>query len=147
MSATAWNQRSIDEFHAKKGRGVMAWGDNLLLMTSKGARTGEEITTPLVCRRRDDSFVVCASKGGAPQNPQWFHNIEINPDVTVEVPVPGGTEHLQARASVVPNGPVRDELYAFMTEVWPSFADYERRTDRVIPVVILDLVKPRGEER
>ena len=147
MSATAWNQKTIDEFHEKNGRGVMGWGDNLLLMTSKGARTQNEITTPLVCRRRGDGFVVCASKGGAPQDPKWFHNIQVSPDVTIEVPTAAGTERLQARARVVPTGPERDQLYAFMTEVWPSFTDYERRTDRTIPVVILDLIKPDGGER
>lgn len=142
-----WFQRTVDEFHEKKGRGVGSWGDNLLLMTSRGARTGTETTMPLVCRRRGDAYVVCASLGGAPRNPQWFHNIQVNPNVMIEVPTPGGTEHLQARARVVPNGKERDELYAWMTEVWPSFADYARRTERIIPVVILDVVKPDGEER
>ncbi len=139
MSATAWNQKTIDEFHIKKGRGVGSWGDNLILMTAKGARSGDEVTTPVVGRRLGDAYVIVASKGGAPQNPKWFHNLQANPDVTIEVPSPAGTEHLQASARVVPNGPERDELYAFMVEVWPSFADYERRTDRVIPVVMLDL--------
>lgn len=116
-------------------------------MTSKGALTGERITTPLVSRRRGDAYVVCASKGGAPQNPKWYHNIQVNPEVTIEVPAPDGTESLRAKARVVPTGPERDRLYAFMTEVWPSFADYEQRTDRTIPVVILDLVTTPGEAR
>ena len=140
MSATGWNQKTIDEFHAKKGRGVGNWGDNLLLMTAKGGRSGEAITTPLVTRRLGDAFVVIASKGGAPQHPRWFRNVQMNPEVMIEVPTPGGTEHLRARAKVVPDGPEHDRLYAFMIEIWPSFADYQRRTKRIIPVVILDLL-------
>ncbi|HKW73128.1 MAG TPA: nitroreductase/quinone reductase family protein [Candidatus Dormibacteraeota bacterium] len=135
-----WFQRTIDEFHEKKGRGIGMWGDNLLLMTSRGARSGNEITTPLVTRRRGDSYVVCGSKGGAPQHPKWVHNIQVNPEVEIEVPAPDGTEHLRARARVVPSGAERDELYAWMTEIWPSFADYEKKTERTIPVAVLDLV-------
>lgn len=141
MSATAFNRKTIDEFHEKKGRGVGNWGDNLLLMTSKGARTGNDITTPLVTRRRGDAFVIVASKGGAPDNPHWFHNIQVNPTVAIEVPTAGGTEELKAVAKVVPNGKARDELFDYMTEVWPPYATYQTRTERTIPIVILELVR------
>ena len=138
MTATSFNQRMIDEFHAKKGLGVGAWRDNLLLMTSIGARTGHDITTPLVYRRQGNDCVVVASNGGAPNHPLWYRNIQVNRLVEVEVASPGGTETCQARARVLPGGAERDRLFAYMTEVWPAFSDYAKRTKRVIPVVILE---------
>jgi deazaflavin-dependent oxidoreductase (nitroreductase family) len=138
MSATGFNQRTIDEFHAKNGLGVGAWRDNLLLMTSKGAKTNQDITTPLVYRRQGKDFVVVASKGGAPKHPLWYQNIQANPLVEVEVASPGGTETCTARARVLPSGAERDRLFAHMTEVWPAFNDYAARTERVIPIVILE---------
>lgn len=139
MAATAFNQRTIDEFHAKQGRGVGAWGDHLLLMTSKGAVSGQEHTTPLVYRRRGNEYVVVASKGGAPADPRWYQNVQVNPVVDLEVALPGGgTEHLAATARRLQSGPERDRLYVWMAEVWPGFLDYEKRTSRTIPIVILD---------
>jgi deazaflavin-dependent oxidoreductase (nitroreductase family) len=138
MSATAFNQRTIDEFHAKNGRGVGAWRDNLLLMTAKGARTGQEITTPLVYRRQGNTYVVVASKGGAPDNPRWFRNVQVNPLVEVEVASSDGTERFPARARVVAEGTERDRLYAYMTEIWRSFAEYAEKTTRTIPVAVLE---------
>jgi deazaflavin-dependent oxidoreductase (nitroreductase family) len=138
VSATAFNQRTIDDFHAKKGLGVGPWRDNLLLLTSKGAKSGQDITTPLVYRRHGSDCVVVASKGGAPDHPLWYRNIQANPVVEVEVANPPETERFQARARVVPSGPERDRLFAYMTEVWPAFSDYAKRTERVIPIVVLE---------
>jgi deazaflavin-dependent oxidoreductase (nitroreductase family) len=138
--ATAFNQRTIDEFQAKEGRGVGGWGDLLLLMTSRGARTGREIVTPLVHRRRGDQYVVVASKGGAPGDPLWFRNVLADPKVQIEVAEGVGTVTFKARARVIPPGPERDQLYAYMTEVWPAFAEYAKRTSRIMPVLILERV-------
>jgi len=140
MTATSFNQRTIDEFHAKRGRGVGGWGDHLLLMTCRGARTDQEITTPVVYRREGDDYVVVASKGGAPDDPQWYRNLQVNPQVEVEVAGPEGTEHFRARARVIAQGPERDRLFAYMTEVWPPFTEYASRTARTIPVVVLERV-------
>ena len=137
MTATDFNQKTIDDFHAKKGRGVGPWGDNLLLMTSKGVTTARDITTPLVSRRQGDAFVVVASKGGAPDHPSWLGIVLANPVVEIEVAAAEGVDRLKARARVVADGEERDELYAYMTEVWPAFADYALKTDRKIPVVVL----------
>lgn len=114
------------------------WGDHVLLMTARGARSGELITTPLVWGREGDDFVIVASKGGAPTNPAWFGNIKANPEVEVEVPTDVGTETFKARARVVESRPDRDRLFKKMVGIWPSYADYEKRTDRLIPVVILE---------
>ena len=140
MTAIAWNQKTIEEFHAKKGLGVGPWRDNLLLLTAKGAKSGDEITTPLVYRKDGDRYVVVASKGGAPQHPRWLHNLEANPIVEIEVAKVGGTEKFKATAKTIPSGPERDRLYEHLAEVWPSFRDYQQRTERTIPVVVLERV-------
>ena len=137
MKATPFNQKTITEFQAKQGRGVGMFGDNLLLMTAKGAKSGEAITTPLVYGREGKDFVIVASKGGAPDNPQWFANIKASPEVECEVARDKGTETFKARARVV-DGPERDRLFKEMCKIWPSYADYQTRTTRLIPVIVLE---------
>jgi deazaflavin-dependent oxidoreductase (nitroreductase family) len=137
MKATEFNQRTIDEFHARNGRGIGPFGDNLLLMTAKGAVSGDEITTPVVYRRVGNDYVIVASNGGAPDSPHWYRNIQVNPVVDIETAGEEGIERFQAQARAVPGGDERDRLYANMTEVWPAFADYAGKTARVIPVVVL----------
>jgi deazaflavin-dependent oxidoreductase (nitroreductase family) len=138
MTANSWNQKTIAEFHDKQGLGIGMFGDHVLLMTAKGAKSGEAITTPLVYGREGDDYVVVASKGGAPENPHWFGNIRANPDVEVEVANAGGTEKFRAHARAVDDRTERDRLYGEMTKVWPPFQDYQRRTERLIPVVVLE---------
>jgi deazaflavin-dependent oxidoreductase (nitroreductase family) len=138
VKASPFNQKTIAEFHEKKGRGVGMWGDNVLLLTAKGAKSGDLITTPLVCGRQGADYIVVASKGGAPQHPAWFGNIKANPEVDVEIATDdGGTERFHARAHVVESRQERDRLYKEMIKIWPAFADYEKRTERLIPVVML----------
>lgn len=138
MKATPYNQKTIDEFHLKKGLGIGPFGNHLLLLTAKGAKSGEHITTPLVYRRDGNNYVVIASKGGAPTHPTWLTNIEANPDVEAEVANDGGTETFKARARVHASGPERDRLFAEQAKIWPAFLEYERKTTRVIPVVVLE---------
>jgi deazaflavin-dependent oxidoreductase (nitroreductase family) len=138
MKAIPWNQKTIAEFHEKKGLGVGPWGDHVLLMTAKGVKSGDAITTPLVYGREGDQYVIVASKGGSPKHPAWFGNIKANPEVEVEVANANGTETFKARAHVVDNRAERDRLYEEMSKIWPSFKDYETKTERVIPVVILE---------
>jgi deazaflavin-dependent oxidoreductase (nitroreductase family) len=138
VRATPYNEKTIAEFNAKRGRGVGPWGDHVLLMTAKGAKSGEAITTPLVYGRDGDHYVVVASKGGSAKHPTWFGNVKANPEVEVEVANAEGTERFKARARAVESRAERDRLYREMSRIWPSFADYEKRTDRLIPVVILE---------
>ncbi len=138
MKASPWNQKTIAEFHEKRGRGVGMWGDHVLLMTAKGAKSGDDITTPLVYGREGDDYVIVASKGGAPTNPHWFGNIKTNPEVEVEVANDSGIETFKARARMIDNRAERDRLFQEMSKIWPSFVDYQTRTERVIPVVILE---------
>src|SRR5437879_3203946 len=137
MKATAFNEKTIDEFHTKKGRGVGMWGDHVLLMTAKGAKSGEAITTPLVYGREGDDYVIVASKGGAPKHPTWFGNIRKNPEVEVEVASEQGIEKFKARARPVETGDERNRLYKETSKIRPSFADYQTRTERLIPIVVL----------
>src|SRR5712692_5924023 len=137
MRATPFNQKTIAEFHAKQGRGVGMFGDHVLLMTATGAKSGEAITTPLVYGREGDDYIIVASKGWAPTHPMWFGNIKANSEVDVEVANANGTETFKARAHVVESRQERDRLYNEMSKIWPSFVEYQTRTDRLIPVVVL----------
>jgi deazaflavin-dependent oxidoreductase (nitroreductase family) len=102
-------------------------------LTSTGAKSGQARTTPVVYTRDDGRFVIIASKGGAPTNPAWYHNLRANPKATIEV----GTEAIPVKATIT-EGPERDRLFDAMSRVMPGFADYQRNTKRVIPVVVLE---------
>ena len=137
MKAIPFNQKTIDEFHAKQGRGVSMWGDHVLLMTARGAKSGEAMTTPLVYGREGEDYLIVASKGGAPRHPTWFGNIKADPEVEVEMANATGTEKFRARAQFVETRQERDRLFREMIKIWPSFEEYEKRTERLIPVVVL----------
>jgi|SRR2546421_1809007 len=137
MKATPYNQKTIEEFHAKRGKGVGPFGDHVLLMTATGARSGEAITTPLVYGRDGEDYVIVASKGGAPENPSWLGNLKANPQVDVQVAKANGVEKFKARARVVESRAERDRLFSAMTRIWPAYADYQKRTQRIIPVAVL----------
>ncbi|WP_020664571.1 nitroreductase family deazaflavin-dependent oxidoreductase [Amycolatopsis benzoatilytica] len=130
-----WNQQIIDEFHANEGKvGGMFEGKDLLLLTHTGARSGKQRVSPLVYTTDGDRIVIAASKGGADTHPDWYHNLVANPAVTVEI----GTERFPAKASVVEDRAERDRLYAGMVAHAEGFADYEKKTDRVIPVFVIE---------
>lgn len=131
-----WNQQIIAEFRANGGVvGGPFEGASMVLVTHRGARSGTERTTPLVYLADGDDVVIFASKAGAPTNPDWFHNLVANPDATIEV----GTETVAVRARVA-EGAERDELFERQKAASPQFAEYEKATDRVIPVVVLERV-------
>ncbi|QIS09505.1 nitroreductase family deazaflavin-dependent oxidoreductase [Nocardia arthritidis] len=136
--ADNWNDKIIAEFHANAGKvGGPFAGKDLLLLTSTGAKSGLPRTNPLAFIRDGDRVVIIASKAGAPTNPDWYYNLLANPEATVEI----GTERFRATATPITSGPERDRLYAAMVSVMPGFADYEKNTTRVIPVVVLELEK------
>ncbi len=132
-----FNTRLIDDFRAHGGQITSGpfTGRSLLLLTTKGAKTGEERTSPLAYSRDGDRFVIVASKGGAPTNPAWYHNLRADPEVTVEL----GPDKFQARASVA-NEVERRRLFDQHAARMPAFADYEKRTARKIPVVVLERI-------
>ena len=123
----------IQEFRANRGKVGGSWeGRPLLLLTTTGAKSGQRRTTPMMYLSDGNRLLVFASKGGAPTNPGWYHNLVTHPDVTVEV----GAESFEAKAEVL-QGDQRDRLYRKQAELFPAFAEYERRTSRRIPVVAL----------
>jgi deazaflavin-dependent oxidoreductase (nitroreductase family) len=133
-SPNDWNQAIIAEFRANGGKvGGQFEGAPLLLLTTTGAKSGRRRTTPLMYNTDGDRLLVFASKGGAPTNPDWYHNVRANPTVTVEL----GTDTFDATAVVV-TGEERDRLYAHHAEQYPGFAEYQANTTRTIPVVALD---------
>ena len=131
------NKAIIDEFRANEGRvGGYFEGRTLLLLHTKGARSKQERINPVAYVRDGERFVVIASKGGAPTNPDWYYNIVADPALTVEV----GTEKFQVRATVAEE-PERTRLYNKMIEMMPGFGDYQQKTTRKIPVIVLTPVK------
>ena len=129
-----WNTNMINEFRAKGGVGISNFGDRLLLLTTRGAKSGKSHTTPLAYTRDGDRYVVIASKGGAPTHPAWYHNLVAHGEADVEV----GTQAFHVRATPIPSGPERDRLFNAQAAVMPGFAEYERKTTRIIPVVVLE---------
>ena len=129
-----FNQKIIEEFRANAGKvGGQFEGAPMLLLTTTGAKSGQPRTSPMVYTTDGEHLIVIASKGGAPTNPAWFHNLVANPIVTVE----RGTETFQARASV-PEKAERDRLFNQAAAIMPGFAEYQRTTTRQIPVVVLE---------
>lgn len=129
-----FNGRIIEEFRSNQGKvGGPFEGAPMLLLTSTGARSGRRHTTPLVYLPDGDRFVVFASKGGAPTNPAWYHNLVANPRATAEV----GTEKFEVNA-IEMTGEERDRLYARQAARRSTFAEYERKTSRRIPVIALE---------
>ena len=128
-----FNQGIIEEFRANGGK-VAAFGDApLVIITTTGAKSGKTLVTPLVGQPQDDgTLYVFASYAGAPKNPAWYHNLVAHPEVEVEF----GTDRFAARATPV-TGAERDVVYSRQKELVPQFAEYEAKTDRVIPVVAL----------
>ena len=130
-----WNTAIIDEFRQNEGRvGGHFEGHTLLLLHHRGAKSGIERVSPLAAQDLGNgSWAVFASKGGAPTNPDWYHNLVANPDASIEV----GTERLDVQARVV-DGDERKRIWSKQKEIMPGFAEYEKRTSRAIPVIVLE---------
>jgi deazaflavin-dependent oxidoreductase (nitroreductase family) len=136
VSHDDFNLKLIAEFRANEGK-VSGMFENtpLLILTTKGAKTGLPREHLLAYSTDGDRLVVIASKGGAPTNPQWYHNVVANPEVKVEV----GAESFAAEA-VVTEGDERQRLFDNQAALMPGFADYQRNTTRILPVIALERV-------
>ncbi|SRR5260370_22578967 len=131
--AQDWSSKIIEEFHANGGKvGGPFAGATLLLLTTTGAKSGRQRTIPLVYLAEGKRMFIFATKGGAPTNPDWYHNLLVHPTVTVKV----GTEQFQVKTVVV-KGEERDRIYARQAQIMPGFAEYEKKTTRKIPVIEL----------
>ena len=128
-----WNSKIIDEFRANEGRvGGPFEGAPVLLLHTEGARTGQERVNPMMYQQVDGGYAVFATKGGAPSNPDWYHNLLAHPKVTAEI----GTSTAKLIARVA-DGDERERIWTAQKAAYPGFADYERKTTRQIPVIIL----------
>jgi deazaflavin-dependent oxidoreductase (nitroreductase family) len=120
--------------HGKPTSGPFV-GRDVLILTTKGAKSGEERSTPLVYTWDNGHHVIVASKGGAPTHPAWYHNLTAHPVVTIET----GGEKFQARAKVI-DGDDYERLYKQHADINPGFWDYRKKTDRKIPVIVLERI-------
>jgi deazaflavin-dependent oxidoreductase (nitroreductase family) len=128
-----YNRRLIEEFHANGGKvGGMWEGTLLLLLTTRGAKSGERRTTPMGYMPEGDRLIVFASSGGTPTHPDWYYNLVAHPQVTVEV----GTETFDAIA-VVTEDEERDRLWTKGVALYPDLAEHQAKTTRQFPVIAL----------
>jgi deazaflavin-dependent oxidoreductase (nitroreductase family) len=128
-----FNQEHVRAYRDTDGEHGYNWrGTEILLLTTHGRVSGAERTTPLIHRVDGDRWIVMGSMGGAPKHPQWYRNLEADPNATIQV-----------KGDVIPikmstaSGAERERLWKLMTDVWPAYDQYQTRTDREIPVVIL----------
>lgn len=112
-------------------RGYRWRGTTILLLTTTGRKSGEPRTTPLIHRTEDDTWVVVASKAGAPEDPDWYRNMQADPNAEIQV-----RDEVIAVAMSTAAGGERLRLWELMTEVWPGYDEYQGKTDREIPVVV-----------
>jgi deazaflavin-dependent oxidoreductase (nitroreductase family) len=128
-----WNRQIIDEFRKNHGKvGGQFEGAPVLIVHTAGARTGKSRINPVMYLKDGDRYLIFASKGGAPMNPDWYHNLKAHPDVQIEV----GDNKIDVRAEEL-KGPERDRLYAKQSSLYPNFAEYQSKTKRIIPVIAL----------
>ena len=131
--ANDWNKQIIEEFRASDGKvGGHFEHMTLLLLHTTGAKSGLPRLNPSATVKVGDQYIIIASKGGAPDHPNWYYNLVANPQVSVEV----GTEKFEALARVT-QGSERRALFEKMSTQYPQFAEYQRNTTRVIPVITL----------
>ena len=136
-SPNDWNKQIIEEFRANGGKvGGQFAGANLLLLHTLGAKSNQPRINPLAYFKDGDNYVIIASKGGAPSNPDWYYNILAHPDVTLEI----GTEQFKVHATV-PERAERDRIFANVVKQAPGFGEYQKNNPRVIPVVVLEPIQ------
>lgn len=129
-----WNVNIIEEFRGSQGKvGGMFEGWDMLLLQHKGAKTGTERVTPLTFQPVDGNYAIFASKGGATNHPDWYHNLLAHPKVAIEV----GTETIAVKARVAA-GKERDRIWTKQKQDRPQFGEYEKTANRQIPVVVLE---------
>jgi deazaflavin-dependent oxidoreductase (nitroreductase family) len=137
----AWIQDHLRRYLATDGKDGYLWDASLgggkgmvptLLLTTTGRKSGRELTLPLIFGESGADYVVVASKGGAPEHPAWYLNLQANPDVRVQVKA----DKFKAKASTA-NDSERARLWPQMVQIYGPYADYQKKTERTIPLVIL----------
>jgi len=130
-----FGQEHVRRYRETGGEEGHIWrrGSKILLLTTKGRTTGEPTTTPLIYENAGDAYVIVASKGGAPEHPGWYRNLAKEPDVELQVL----DEVFPARARTA-TGEERERLWKLAAKQWPDYDSYQGKTDREIPVVVLE---------
>ena len=129
-----FGKEHVDRYVETDGAEGHDWnGTTALILTTKGRRSGGQRDSALIYRPHGDAYVVVASKGGAPDHPAWYKNLVADPHVRVQV----GADRFDAVARTA-TGAERQELWALMTQAWPAYDEYQAKTEREIPLVVLD---------
>ena len=135
MSEIKFGQEHVQQYRESNGQEGYIWkrGSEILLLVTKGRKSGEERWMPLIFREVDGDYVIVASKGGHWEHPAWFVNMKANPsDVRVQL-----KDEIFTVSFRVAEGEERERLWGLMNEVWPDYEEYQSKTDRQIPVVVL----------
>jgi deazaflavin-dependent oxidoreductase (nitroreductase family) len=132
---TLYGDQHVSRYLETDGEEGYDWrnGTTILILFTKGRKSGEERRHALIYRDYEDKYLIVASKGGAPEPPAWFRNLDANPDV--EVQIKGDRFRARARVATPDEKPA---MWKHMTEVWPDYDEYQKKTDREIPVVVLE---------
>jgi deazaflavin-dependent oxidoreductase (nitroreductase family) len=130
-----YGKEHVERYEATDGADGFHWrnGTTILLLHTRGRKSGAEYTTPLIFREYDGKYLVVASKGGAPEPPDWYLNLHDDPEVAVQIK--GDRFVAKARTAEPDEKPA---MWQRMTEVWPDYDEYQKKTDREIPVVVLE---------
>jgi deazaflavin-dependent oxidoreductase (nitroreductase family) len=137
--ANLFGDEHVQRYRATDGAEGYHWreGTTILLLSTTGRKSGKQYTTPLIFREHDGAYLVVASKGGADEPPSWYRNLQADPDVTVQVLADRFPAH--ARTASPQEKP---QLWGEMAQVWPAYDDYQAKTSRDIPVVVLERSEP-----
>ncbi|GAA4224563.1 deazaflavin-dependent oxidoreductase (nitroreductase family) [Streptosporangium album] len=131
-----FGKEHVDRYRATDGAEGHEWqGTTALILTTTGRKSGEQRDTPLIYQRHGDDYLVVASKGGADAPPSWYLNLQTNPEVEVQVL----GDRFRARARVA-TSEEKPELWPIMAAAWPAYDEYQTKTDRDIPVIVLERV-------
>ncbi|MER6949398.1 nitroreductase family deazaflavin-dependent oxidoreductase [Nonomuraea sp. NPDC000554] len=135
-----YGKEHVRRYRETDGREGHDWNNTtVLLLTTKGRKSGKSYTTPLIYQKHGDNYIVVASKGGDPRHPEWYLNLKADPEV--EVQVKGEKFRARARTATDEEKP---ELWGLMTRTWPDYDEYQHKTDREIPIVILEPIRESG---
>jgi deazaflavin-dependent oxidoreductase (nitroreductase family) len=131
---TLFGQEHVDRYVATGGEEGHDWqGAKTLILTTTGRRSGEQRPTPLIYGRHGDDYLIVASRGGAPEHPAWYLNLQANPDVEIQVKADRLPVHARTASAAE-----RAELWPIMAREWPDYDRYQTRTEREIPIVVLE---------
>jgi deazaflavin-dependent oxidoreductase (nitroreductase family) len=132
-----YGKEHVQRYRETDGAEGHDWNNTtVLLLTTKGRKSGEPYTTPLIYQPHGETYVIVASKGGDPDHPDWYKNLQVNPEVEVQVK----GDRFAARTRTA-DGEERQVLWRLMTATWPDYDEYTKKTDREIPVVVLEPIR------